>query len=234
MSADALLELQLADTAIDQLRHRLPRLPEVLAAEAAASELFMWTKRATALRKQIADFEAAIAVSEQKSAAISGQRDRLEKQLKTVISPREAEALMHEIATLTTQREALDDGELEAMDGVAAAEAELASHHETHDDVHGSSAAAAELADAAREAAAAELAQRTAARDALRAALDAAVLKRYDEMRGQYGGVAVAKLNGLRCEGCHLDLSRGEVDSLKRQETDEIPECPNCGRLLVR
>jgi len=29
-------------------------------------------------------------------------------------------------------------------------------------------------------------------------------------------------------------LSRGEVDAIKRTEADEIPECPNCGRLLVR
>ena len=46
--------------------------------------------------------------------------------------------------------------------------------------------------------------------------------------------MAIAKLNGLRCEGCHLDLSRGEVDQMKRLPADELVECPNCGRLLVR
>ena len=234
MNAEALLELQLADTAIDQLRYRFGHLPEVLESDAVAAELAAWQKRAATLRQQIVDLEAAIAATEKQSAVLSAHRDRLEKQLKTVISPREAEALMHEIATLTSQRSVLDDAELAAMEAVAADEAELDAHSEGHDDLYAKAVAAAEVADAARASTEAELAQRAAARDALRGALDLAVLNRYDSMRVQFGGVGVAKLNGLRCEGCHLDLSRGEVDALKRNEGDEIPECPNCGRLLVR
>jgi hypothetical protein len=234
MSAEALLELQLADTAIDQLRYRFGHLPEVLESNAVAAEFAAWQQRATALRQQIVDLEAAIAATEKQSAVLSAQRDRLERQLKTVISPREAEALMHEIATLTSQRSVLDDAELAAMEAVAADEAELDAHSEGHDDLYAKAVAAAEVADAARASTEAELAQRAAARDVLRGALDSAVLSRYDSMRVQFGGVGVAKLNGLRCEGCHLDLSRGEVDALKRNEGDEIPECPNCGRLLVR
>ncbi len=234
MNAEALLELQLADTAIDQLRNRMGRLPEVLAEATATAELAAWHKRAALLRTQISAHENAIAVSETQSAAISTKRARLEQQLKTVISPREAEALMHEIDTLNAQRSVLDDGELEAMDAVAAAEAELESHHEGHDDLHGGATAATELADQARATAETELAERVAARDGLRSGLSDAALHRYDDMRKQLGGVAVAKLNGLRCEGCHLDMSRGEVDDLKRDQSDEVPECPNCGRLLVR
>ena len=234
MNADALLELQLADTAIDQLRYRLGHLPEVLAYKEAAGELDVWNKRAAALRQQIVDFEAAMAVTEKQTAVLSSQRDRLEKQLKTVISPREAEALMHEIETLSSQRSVLDDAELSAMESVAANEAELNSHSQAHDDLRAKVQTASDVGDAAVAAAEADLAQRCAARDLLRSALDAAVLDRYDSLRSQFGGVGVAKLNGLRCEGCHLDLSRGEVDAIKRAEADEIPECPNCGRLLVR
>ncbi len=234
MNAEALLELQLADTAIDQLKYRLGHLPEVLASNEAADALTQWTKRAAALRQQVLELEASIAETEKKSATLSEKRDRLEKQLKTVISPREAEALMHEIETLTAQRSVLDDAELIAMEASAADEAELDAHSEGHDDLRSAAQAALEIADAARAAAEAELAERRAARDLLRAGLDDAVLVRYDSMRAQFGGVGVAKLNGLRCEGCHLDMSRGEVDALKRDKGDEIPECPNCGRLLVR
>jgi predicted nucleic acid-binding Zn-ribbon protein len=141
---------------------------------------------------------------------------------------------MHEIETLTAQRTVLDDAELTAMEGVASDEAELEAHTEGHDDLRAQSDAASAVADAALKAAEAELAERVIARDGLRAGLDETVLSRYDEMRTQFGGVGVAKLNGLRCEGCHLDMSRGEVDALKRDHPDEIPECPNCGRMLVR
>jgi predicted dithiol-disulfide oxidoreductase (DUF899 family) len=46
--------------------------------------------------------------------------------LKTVIAPREAEALMHEIAVLNERREALDDGELSALEEQAETEDDLA------------------------------------------------------------------------------------------------------------
>ena len=229
MTPQLLLELQLTDTAIDLLRHRMPRLPEAVAAAAAAGEVGAWERRATELAGEIAGFDAAISVSERSNEEISTHRDRLERQLKTVIVPREAEALMHEIARLNTQRAALDDDELEAMDGLAQAEAGLSEHAEVEDLLRMGAAAAT-----ARAASEAELAELIAARDALRARLDSATLATYDAMRGQHNGVAIAKLNGLRCEGCHLDLSRGEVDTIKRLPDDELAECPNCGRLLVR
>jgi uncharacterized protein len=59
------------------------------------------------------------------------------------------------------------------------------------------------------------------------------MLARYDRLRGQLG-VAVARLVGHRCDGCHLDLSPGEVDIVKDAPADELAECPQCNRLLVR
>jgi predicted nucleic acid-binding Zn-ribbon protein len=45
--------------------------------------------------------------------------------------------------------------------------------------------------------------------------------------------VAVAKLDGSRCSGCHLDLSRSELDAVKHVGAGEFADCPQCGRLLV-
>ena len=234
MNAEALLELQLADTSIDQLKFRLAHLPESADAASAAAELATWQRRDDTLRRQLIDLEGRIAASEKQSAVLSAQRSRLEMQLKTVIAPREAEALMHEIGTLTTQRSLLDDSELEAMDAMAAAEAELELQQAIHGAIHAASVQAAGIEAAAKATGLAQLGEETTHRDQLRGRLDAGMLDRYDALRAQFGGVGVAKLNGLRCEGCHLDLSRGEVDALKRNEGEEIPECPNCGRLLVR
>src|SRR3954452_15204155 len=100
MTAEQLLELKLNDTAIDQIRHRMPRLPEVVASNEAGAQVTAWERRASELRTRIAGLESAIAASESANDVIATKRDRLEKQLKTVISPREADALMHEIATL--------------------------------------------------------------------------------------------------------------------------------------
>lgn len=233
-AADQLLELQLTDSAIEQLRHRLPRLPEVVAAAAAAADVQAWEKQRTVLRERMDAFEAAIGAAETANAQITTKRTRLETQLKTIISPREAEALMHEIATLNGQRSALDDDELEAMEGLSNTDAESIEHTANESRLRDGAAAAAESAAIATAAVEAEIAELTAKRNAHRAGIDAALLRRYDSMRAQLDGIAIAKLSNLRCEGCHIDMSRAEADDIKRLPDDELPECPNCGRLLAR
>ena len=234
MSSNRLLELQLTDSHIDLVRTRMPKLPEVVAATAATGAVKAWERQAEALRTKIAELEASINASENANATIATKRDRLEKQLKTVIAPREAEALMHEIALLNAERSALDDEEFAAMDAMAEAETELAEHVAGEPAVRAAADAAEELAAVARAASEADIAASTVTRDELRDSLDAALLKQYDTMRGQHNGIAIAKLNGMQCDGCHLDLSRAEVDDIKRLPDDEMGECPNCGRLLVR
>jgi predicted nucleic acid-binding Zn-ribbon protein len=234
MSADDLLQVQRLDTSIDQIRHRLPRLPEVVAEGEAVAALDAWRQRDAALRHKIAGFEAAIEAAERANAEVTAKRDDLQRKLKTVIAPREAEALMHEIATLSAQRSALDDDELAAMDGLSATEEVLGEHAAAEAAVRERAEAAAAAASAARAAEEGRAAELAGERDALRAALPASLVRRYDEMRPQHGGVAVAALAGSRCDGCHLDISAAELDTIKAMPPDEMAECPNCGRMLVR
>ena len=65
------------------------------------------------------------------------------------------------------------------------------------------------------------------------ARLDAAALQRYEQLRARHGGVAISRLEGNRCGGCHLDLSTAEINELRALGASEVAECPNCGRLLV-
>lgn len=231
---EALLQLQQTDSAIDRIRQWMPKLPEVVASDAASAAVVAWEKRSAALHSEIERLESSIGASEATGATITKQITRLEQQLKTVISPREAEALMHEIELTRGKRSAQDDEELEAMDSLGTAESSLAEHLAAEAAVRSDAAAAAELAAAARATSEAELTDKSALRDQMRADLSPDALDTYDTIRAQHNGVAIAKLNGLQCEACHLDLSRGEVDNIKRLGPEELPECPNCGRLLVR
>jgi predicted nucleic acid-binding Zn-ribbon protein len=60
------------------------------------------------------------------------------------------------------------------------------------------------------------------------------LLARYDELRLRLGGVAVAELHDGRCSGCHLRLSNVALERVKNAPPDELVECEECGRLLVR
>ena len=63
--------------------------------------------------------------------------------------------------------------------------------------------------------------------------LDGGALADYERRRARLGGVAVAKLDGRRCGGCHLDLSTVELDAVKATPPGEYTDCPQCGRMLV-
>ena len=63
---------------------------------------------------------------EAESDDIGRTRERLEKQLKTILSPREAEAIQHELQTLAARRDELDDRGLELLEASSSADEELA------------------------------------------------------------------------------------------------------------
>ena len=234
MNGQALLQLQHLDSQLEQLVHRRSRLPELLARDAAAAALRGHRAAIAIADGRIAAAQRVIEQCEHDGEEIIKKRTRLEQQLKTVIAPREAEALMHEIATFNAKRGDVDEAELVAMEEVAVAEDVALVLGE------GTAALDVALADAdgalavAVVALDAEQADAETRRTAAAAALTAAELATYDRMKAQFKGVAVAKLEGMQCMGCHLDLSRAEVDEIKRLPVDVVPECPQCGRLLVR
>ena len=235
MSAlDELLAVQELDAAIDQIPHRRQRLPERSVALAAAAEVArLEAQRAAAVAgadtatKRIDELETA-------GAARATKKARLEQQLKTVFAPREAEALMREIALIDDDRSTADDEELRLLDDVESAEAQVAAADEALEPAR----AAADDSSAALAAAEAVLAEEAAAlqrdREAAGQSVAPELLRRYESMRTSFGGTAIAKVVSGHCGACHLGLSRAFLDSLKDAAgTEALIECEQCGRLLV-
>ena len=73
-----------------------------------------------------------------------------------------------------------------------------------------------------------------ARRDEVVAPIAAADIATYDRLRASYKGIAVAIIQHGVCGGCHMDISVSELDIMKRLPADQVAECPNCNRLLVR
>lgn len=234
MNAHALLALQDIDTAMTAVANRAARVPERAAVASARDAL---TAHRAAMAAAEADITAAgerIDLADSQSGVLSTKRARLEGQLKTVIAPREAEALMHEIEGLDAQSALLDDEELEAMEAQAAAESVLAGLTAGLPAVEESLAAAEAALSAVLATLDAESSELSARRAEAVAALDAAELATYDRARAQFGGVGIARLQGHRCEGCHLDLTPAEIDTVKATPEGALAECPQCSRYLVR
>jgi predicted nucleic acid-binding Zn-ribbon protein len=234
MNGDALYALQLIDTALDQLRHRMGRLPEAQTLAEAEKRLADHRAAVDEAATQLANAEAVIETTEQQAHELTTKRARLEQQLKTVSETRHADALNHEIETLATQRDALDDREFEAMEVQAQAQVRLTELAGVEDAVVAARESAAAALEAAKGSAGDEESRLLEAHQSARSALNFDELALYDQQRARHGGVGIAKLVGTRCDGCHLDLSRAEVDAIKALPAGELGDCPQCGRVLVR
>jgi uncharacterized protein len=230
---DDLLELQHLDTTADQLAHRRTNLPERPTAADNEAALVEHRRTAAASVTREQEVEMAVDALERDGEALGAQRTRLEAQLRTVTSQRAAEALTHELETIAARRDELDDQELayleeqselaETIARLTAAEPALAS---------AASASHAALA-AAETAIDAELAGIVSGRAEVVARIGAAHLERYERLRARHGGVAVARLDGSRCTGCHLDLSTTELAEVRAVGAGQLADCPQCGRMLV-
>jgi predicted nucleic acid-binding Zn-ribbon protein len=230
---DDLLELQRVDTTLDQLAYRRTHLPERNEAAGAASATEAADRRRRELSARNDQLEAAVDGLEREGGTLTAQKNRLEAQLKTVIAPREAEALMHELDTLAHRRDELDDQELACLeeqstiaDELATLDAELPELRSRLDEARGALAAAEAVVNG-------EVAELGAARSDLAGRIDGGLQRRYEQLRARFGGVAIARLEGSRCGGCHLDLSTTELADVRAVPAGEIAECPQCGRLLV-
>lgn len=228
-----ILELQAADTMADQLRHRREHLPERDQLQAAKNALVRWNEARMVTRKRVEELGATIERAERDSHEIDTRLERLNQQMKTVIAPREAEALQHEIAGLREQRSELDDVELSALDEQSTADDELRALLDQEGELTETYIVADKEASSAETDIDGELARIATRLDSLRAAVDKKILRRYDRLREQHL-VAAATLSGSRCEGCHLDLSPAEVDDVKDSVAEGgLADCPQCGRLLA-
>jgi uncharacterized protein len=230
---ERLLAVQEIDAAIVQAGHRRERLPERAALAAAVSAVgAAEAARSDALRR---GHEAAARIEdlERSGAARQTKRARLEAQLKTVIAPREAEALMHEIATLDAERDVADDEELALLDASETADADGARAAADLDVLVPGAEAAREALAAAEAQLLAEVAALTEQRAAAAGHIDAGLLARYESRRASLGGIGIARVAGGRCSACHLDLSRTLLDEIKRAALDTLTECEQCGRWLL-
>jgi hypothetical protein len=234
MNVAALCSVQGDDITLRALANRRLRLSERAVLADAVEAQRAHVKARTACADHIAAAVAEIERIEHEAEVLTAKRARLEAQLKTVIAPREAEALMHEIATVTEARNALDDIELEAMESQGAAEAEIRELDARTDAIDVAVADATAALQRAEMAIDAEVEQVRARRNETAATVPADEMAWYESMAGSHDGVGIAMLEASRCSGCHLDLSRGELDVVKAVPADEFAECPQCSRALAR
>lgn len=234
MDVKALYELQKVDTAIEQAKVALEKLPERTHHAQAQSDLAHVRSTRDNLRREQSTMEAELAVIEKKSVEIDAHRAKLERQMKTIIAPREAEALQHEMQTLAAERNELDDRGLLLLETSASADEDVRKLVDTESRAVEVEATTAQALTQAAAAKSDEITVLLVRRAEVALPIAEPDIATYDRLRASYKGIAVAVVQHGVCGGCHMDISVSELDIIKRLPIDHVAECPNCNRLLVR
>ena len=228
-----LLAVQTTDIAISQAKHRVSHLQEMVDRDVAKRTLAEIDAQIAICDAEIVASNAEITKVDRFSHEHDDKLIKLNRQLKTVIAPREAEALQHEIATVTSERSALDDRELELMGIVEAAELRKSELAPLQTSAKSSLAAASMALSSAKQKIDAEIALLTEQRSAQALVVPQSLMSTYEAKRKHRPDGAVCRLTGPTCGSCHLDISQGEINSLRTLPVDEFPECPHCGSFIV-
>jgi predicted nucleic acid-binding Zn-ribbon protein len=161
-------------------------------------------------------------------------RDQQRLDSGAVSSPKDLENLQREITSLAKRQGDLEDVVLEVMERRESAQARVAELTERVSAVQAKIDDATARRDAAFGEIDGESATVTKERQVVAASVPADLLKLYEKLRQQQGGVGAARLYQRRCEGCQLELNITEVNEVRAAAPETVVRCENCRRILVR
>ncbi|MBX7465216.1 MULTISPECIES: zinc ribbon domain-containing protein [Streptomyces] len=231
-----LLDVQALDVRLSQLAHKRKSLPEHAEIESLTKDLTQLRDLLVASQTEESDTAREQTKAEQDVDQVRQRATRDQQRLDSgaVSSPKDLESLQREIASLAKRQGDLEDVVLEVMERREAAQERNAELTERVSSVQAKTDDATARRDAALAELDAEAASVTKEREIVAGSVPADLLKLYDKLREQQGGVGAARLYQRRCEGCRLELNITEVNEVKAAAPDTVLRCENCRRILVR
>ena len=230
-----LLDVQELDSRVDQLRHQRATLPEAAEIKRLQASRAAVDDQARDARIRVDDLTLAQRKAERDVESVRTRRRRDQERMDSgqVTNPKDLERMQHELVSLDRRIGVLEDEELEIMEQLEAAQAELARHEEelaAHDERI--AALEAELGEKAARLDS-ELRVTMAERPSTVEGLPEDLLALYEKLRAQYG-IGAAELRARQCGGCRLTLDPAELSRIRKLPSDEVVRCEECSRILVR
>lgn len=231
-----LLDVQALDVRLTQLRHRRRTLPEHEEVAGLESDLAQHRDLLVAAQTEESDTgrEQAKAEKDVDQVRQRAARDQQRLDSGAVTSPKDLESLQSEIASLARRQSDLEDVVLEVMERRETAQERVAELTGRVESVQAKITDATARRDAAVGEIDDEVAAVTKERADIAGEIPAELLKLYDKLREQQGGVGAARLYQRRCEGCRLELNITEINEVRAAAPDTVVRCENCRRILVR
>ncbi|WP_336621342.1 zinc ribbon domain-containing protein [Streptomyces sp. DH10] len=231
-----LLDVQDLDVRLQQLAHRRRSLPEHAEIESLTKDQIQLRDLLVAAQTEESDTSREQTKAEQDVDQVRQRSARDQQRLDSgaVTSPKDLENLQREIASLAKRQGDLEDVVLEVMERRESAQQRVAELTERVGSVQSKIDDATARRDAAFEEIDAEVATVTKEREVIAGSIPADLLKLYEKLREQQGGVGAAKLYARSCQGCRQELAITELSEIRSAAPDTVIRCENCRRILVR
>lgn len=150
------------------------------------------------------------------------------------LGAKDLENVQRELVSLAKRQSDLEDVVLDVMERRETAQERAAELGGRVEAVQAETAAAEARKTEALAAIDAEGFTAAKEREVLAGAVPDDLIKLYDKLRGQGGGVGAARLYQKRCEGCRLELNITELNEVRAAPANQVVRCENCRRILVR
>lgn len=225
---EQLLVLQACDQDIQRLRREIQDIP--LRRQQIESRLKVHQDGLSQAEHQLLETQSLIKRIEGEIEAGRSQIQKYRDQQLQIKSNDGYKALEKEIATTQTAIRKLEDQELEAMEAVERANADVQARKEAlaKEKVRMDE----ELKVFAERNSEVEgtLQRKEAERKELAADIDSGWLSRYERIFAKQRDAAIALVEHGTCSGCHMKLSPAQVMNARKAET--LTQCDFCGRML--
>lgn len=230
-----LLDLQALDTRLQQIDHARTRVPQIAATREAQERLQQVSDDVVRVETGLSDIRREVDRAE---ADVQQVRDRTARNTSRLESgqgtPKDLQALQHELESLARRQAELEDVEIEVMERQESAEARLRELTAQRDEVQAEVDGLVRERDAAVAELDAERVEVAGPRQAIVDAIDAPLVALYERIREGSGGLAAAELKHGRCGGCRLELNPVDLAAIDKAPSDEVVRCEECARILVR
>lgn len=178
------------------------------------------------------DITADLKRIESDVAIVDARAARDAERLAATSNAKDAQGLEHEIASLAKRKSDLEDAELELMERLEAAEADIAAQEAL---IAATNAEGARLSAEGKDAVAQAGARLEAARRDRTAIVDtlpADLVAMYEKLAARGNGAGL--LSQRTCGGCHMVLAGTDLHTIRQAAEDDVVTCPECGCILVR
>lgn len=224
----ALTALQSLDSAAESARKRIADLP---AAEHAIQAHLAASKAAgEAIKARIQQNGEARRALEKDIAGIDTRLARFEDHKAAVKTNHEYTALLHEISTAKSEKDAIEERLLILMDDGDGLTRELKAADAAFKEEQVKSHAALAALTQERQSLDAELGRLARERTGAAAGADARTLALYEQLLKGRRGVAIARMEGDLCSACHVRQRPHMAQQVRRN--DSIVQCESCQRIL--